>query len=974
MGEVTEGMPRTRTRAARAYRRVAQVCVMTVLATFAATAGTTSGFAVATNETTVAVVSSQNPSVFGHGVSFTATVTSTAGTPTGSVQFDVDGLPAGPPVALVAGVATSPTLGSGDGFNFGLHQVDAVYSGDASFITSSDFVQQQVDSDTTSVTVTSTPNPSILGQPVTFDVTVVSASGAVPPGAVYLSVDGVFIDSASTVGGVASMVENGLAAGAHTVDVVFSPDTSDFVDGQVSLVGGLVTSGGLTTTVTSSTPNPSQFNESVTLTAAVAPVAPATAIPTGTVEFFDGVTSLGVATVDGSGNATLAVSTLPVGVHSITSVFTSADLAAFANSTSAAYSHTVDRAVTTASLSALPVAPVNGESATLTAAVTSLGGVPTGTVEFFDGATSLGSAPLVAGSASINTAALSTGAYSLTAVYAGDGNFLASTSSITSLAVGMASTSTVVSPTSPSVFGDPVSFSAQVSAVAPGAGLPTGTVQFYVDNVVASGPVAVDGSGVAQSGAIAGLTGGAHSITAIYSGDSNFATSTAAPVVQSVSPKATSFTITVNGSSSAAIAHGWKATLAESGLPGTPSGTVTFSSPGNANLCTITLPATSCLTSTTLAVGSNDPISATFTDTDGNFTGSTSTNTVALTVNAVKPSAPTGVHATLSSGKVKVLWTAPANDGGSAITSFKVTATPGGKTVTASGSATQATVTGLAAGTYKFKVQATNSVGTGALSFASNPVTIGAPTTPQAGYWMLGQTGHVYAFGDAANHGNTKGTVVAMAARRDGKGYWVVDAVGHVRNFGTANHGGNPALRPGEAVSTISATPSGNGYWLFSDRGRAFAYGDAHFYGDMSSVTLNGPVIASTATPTGHGYYMVGSDGGVFTFGDAKFHGSTGAMHLNKPIVGISPTPDNHGYWLVASDGGVFAFNAPFRGSMGHAKLNKAVNGLVAFGNGYLMVASDGGVFDFSNKPFFGSLAAHPPSAPIIGITAFTTK
>ncbi len=246
--------------------------------------------------------------------------------------------------------------------------------------------------------------------------------------------------------------------------------------------------------------------------------------------------------------------------------------------------------------------------------------------------------------------------------------------------------------------------------------------------------------------------------------------------------------------------------------------------------------------------------------------------------------------------------------------------------------------------------------------------------TPKSGYWMLGGDGRVYAFGDASKSGSAPGFAAAMAARTDGRGYWVVDRAGKVSHFGVAggDHGGGPALHTGEAVSTISATPSGNGYWLFTDRGRTFAYGDAHFYGDMSAIPLNGPIIASAATPTGHGYYMVGSDGGVFSFGDARFHGSTGNLHLNRPVVGIAPTPDNRGYWLVASDGGVFAFAARFRGSMGSVHLNRAVNGLVAYGNGYLMVASDGGVFDFSNKAFRGSLAGNPPSAPIVGIAAFT--
>ncbi len=337
----------------------------------------------------------------------------------------------------------------------------------------------------------------------------------------------------------------------------------------------------------------------------------------------------------------------------------------------------------------------------------------------------------------------------------------------------------------------------------------------------------------------------------------------------------------------------------------------------------------------------------------------------------VVPKAPTNVRASASDSSASVTWVAPTNNV-SPVTSYTLM-TSAGKTTKVS--ATHATVTGLAPGTYTFTVRATNAFGTGPWSVASNAVRIvKPPAAARSGYWMLGSDGKVYAFGSAVNYGSAPSGAVAIAPRLDGRGYWIVDAVGNVAHFGAAgDHGGRPALRSGEVVSTISATPSGNGYWLFTNRGRAFAYGDAQLHGDMSAVTLNGPVIASVATPTGRGYYMVGSDGGVFSFGDARFHGSTGNMRLNKPIVGISPTPSNAGYWLVASDGGVFAFSAPFRGSMGNVRLNKPVNGLVAYGNGYLMVASDGGVFDFSNKPFAGSLGDHPPTAPIIGIAAFGT-
>ena len=82
------------------------------------------------------------------------------------------------------------------------------------------------------------------------------------------------------------------------------------------------------------------------------------------------------------------------------------------------------------------------------------------------------------------------------------------------------------------------------------------------------------------------------------------------------------------------------------------------------------------------------------------------------------------------------------------------------------------------------------------------------------------------------------------------------------------------------------------------------------------------------------------------------------------------PDPDGAGYWLVAVDGGVFAFDAPFRGSMGGAHLNRPIVGMVSFGNGYLMVAADGGIFDFSTKPFLGSLGGSPPAIPIVSVAA----
>jgi len=106
------------------------------------------------------------------------------------------------------------------------------------------------------------------------------------------------------------------------------------------------------------------------------------------------------------------------------------------------------------------------------------------------------------------------------------------------------------------------------------------------------------------------------------------------------------------------------------------------------------------------------------------------------------PGAPTIGTATAGNAQATVSFTAPASDGGSAITLYTVTSSPGG--LMGTGSASPITVTGLTNGTaYTFTVRATNAVGMGAASAASNSVTPTAPTTAPAAPTTLVATASV---------------------------------------------------------------------------------------------------------------------------------------------------------------------------------------------------------------------------------------
>src|SRR5262249_37264965 len=236
---------------------------------------------------------------------------------------------------------------------------------------------------------------------------------------------------------------------------------------------------GATSTSISSTPNPATIGQTVTISVTVSPVAPAAGVPAGTVTIMDGVTSLGVVTLV-NGSASLATSALTAGTHSLTAAYGGSP--SFLASTSAAVTQPVN-VLTTTTVASTPNPSVTGQAVTLTATVSPVApgtGVPTGTVTFMDGATSVGTATLAAGSASLTTSALGVGSHSLTAVYNGAAPFLGSASSATTQIVNQGGTNTNLTSTpNPSTIGLTVNLTATVTPVAPAAGVPTGTVTFF---------------------------------------------------------------------------------------------------------------------------------------------------------------------------------------------------------------------------------------------------------------------------------------------------------------------------------------------------------------------------------------------------------------------------------------------------------------------------------------------------------------
>jgi hypothetical protein len=463
--------------------------------------------------------SSDNPSKRGQSVTFTAVVSPNppgSGSPTGSVTFTIDGNG-----AVTVDIANRQASFSTAALSTGDHTVMAAYSGEAGFNASSAVLTQTVISPDTTTALTSSTNPSVFGQQVTFTATVASddPGAGTPGGRVQFAIDGdPFGQPVDLSGGQATVSIDTLEVGDHSVTAAYSGDGT-FNKSSGSLTQTVDRAD--TTTHVASDHNPSVFGQPVTLTATVNVDAPGAGNPGGTVQFTIDGKDFGQPVDLSGGQATISTDGLDVGDHGVKAIYSGSG--SF-NGSFDTLSQSVNRADTSTRLTSNHNPSVFGQQVTFTASVTvgSPGaGTPGGTVQFTIDGDARQPVSLSEGQASITLSGLPVGNHSVRAVYSGNGGFTGSGDSLTQT-VNRADTSTqVVSSANPSVVGSSVTFTAHVTVNAPGAGTPTGTIQFQMDGSDLGPRVGLSGGSVSMTASA--LPPGTLTISAIYAGDGSFA-------------------------------------------------------------------------------------------------------------------------------------------------------------------------------------------------------------------------------------------------------------------------------------------------------------------------------------------------------------------------------------------------------------------------------------------------------------------
>ena len=433
-------------------------------------------------------------------------------------------------------------------------------------------------------TVSASPNPAVFGSAITITATVNFPVGApTPTGSVTFSTAGGLYVLQPMVAGVATIsvpatVANGLAVGSDSITAAYTTDTIP-VSTNASHASIAMTVTLAATTATIAQPGAVIIGGTTILSVSVASTT-SSEFATGTVTFKLGSKTLGTATLT-NGTATQSVTAVTASGFILGSNLITASYSGDANFTTSTGSTTLTVLGGTTTTIAQPNAVTVGHTTSLSANVTSTTvGTISGTVTFKLGSTTIGTAPVTGGVATLSNIAASAsngfsiGPNAITASYGGDANFATSTGSTTLTVNALAATTTIAQPSAVTV-GHTTSLSATVTSLT--TGTIGGTVTFQSGSTKIGTASLTNGTAtLSVTASVAnGFSIGSNSITAGYSGDTNFAASTGSTTL---TVNALAVTITAMAPPSA-VTIGHTTTLSASvtsSTAGTIAGTVTF--------------------------------------------------------------------------------------------------------------------------------------------------------------------------------------------------------------------------------------------------------------------------------------------------------------------------------------------------------------------------------------------------------------
>ncbi len=552
--------------------------------------------------TTTTVSSGENPSVTGASVTFTATVASSVGTPTGTVDFFCT--PSGGTKTQFAADVVLDGSGQAQA-TFAFNAADspvvitAEYSGDGNYNTSSDTVDQTVNKANTTITVSSGENPSVTGASVTFTATVaaVSPGAGTPSGTVTFTVKDT---TSTTVATSAAITLDGsgqatyttdqmkASGSAYTITATYNGDSNyNTSDNSSSPFSQTVNKADTEVSIASVEDEPSLENVSYTVKGTVVVVPPGSkspGAPTGTVTVNDGEGHSGTGSVQSDGSWTCTLTSTSAGTKTLTATYSGdSDF----NGDAVTQSHTVNPSTTTTSVVSATNPALIGESVTFTATVSAdYSGGPAigGTADFYldddgtpgpsSGDTKICDNSAVSdGQATCSHSFAEAGSYKVYVVYDGDSVYQGSTSASYTQTVNKRDLTLTITSDDPDPSYVGQAYTVKWSATYSGSTAPTGDVTVS-DGAASCSHSVADGTTGCQ---LTSATAGAKTITASYPGDAHFNPATATtthtvqkkPVSIAISPSNDPWTSGSSGTFTAVVSD-------SSGEGGTPTGTVTF--------------------------------------------------------------------------------------------------------------------------------------------------------------------------------------------------------------------------------------------------------------------------------------------------------------------------------------------------------------------------------------------------------------